>query len=102
MKKRSSAIPGDCDDLKPEYRFDYAVARPNSYAPSLKGRAIAVVLDPEVAAAFPTSESVNTALRAVMVAVPRRSTRTRPKGVRERSKQLQRTKSTKATSRGRR
>ena len=79
MKKRSKALPEDSDDLRPEYRFDYATARPNPYAARLKGRAIAVVLDPEVAAAFPTSESVNTALRSVMGAVPRRSTR-RPPG----------------------
>jgi len=76
MKKQGRAIPERSDDLKPEYRFDYAASRPNPYAKLLKGRAIAVVLDPEVAVAFPTSESVNTALRAAMSAVPRRSVRT--------------------------
>ena len=55
------------DELQPEYRFDYSKARPNPYAARLKGKAVAVVLDTEVAAAFPTPESVNSALRAVLV-----------------------------------
>ena len=73
MKKRSRGSTEASDDLQPEYRFDYSTARPNPYAARLKGQAVVVVLDPEVAAAFPTSESVNKALRAVMGLVPRRS-----------------------------
>ena len=67
MRKPTSAVSEGSDELRPEYRFDYAKARPNVYAARLKGKAVAVVLDAEVAAAFPTSESVNTALRAVIV-----------------------------------
>lgn len=74
LRKRSKAILEASEDLRPEYRFDYAASRANPYAASLSGRAIAVVLDPEVAKIFPTSESLNTALRAVMTAIPRRST----------------------------
>ena len=61
------------DELRPEYDFDYSKARPNPYAARFKGRALAVVLDPDVAAVFPTAEAVNTTLRAVVAAVPRRS-----------------------------
>ena|SRR5439155_3158432 len=67
MRKRSSAVSEGSDELRPEYRFDYAKARPNAYAARLKGKAVTVVLDAEVGAAFPTSESVNNALRAVIV-----------------------------------
>jgi len=67
MRKRRRTVPKDSEDLRPEYRFDYSKARPNPYAARLKGKAVAVVLDAEVAAAFPTSESVNAALRAVIV-----------------------------------
>jgi hypothetical protein len=74
MKKRSKDPSETSDDLRSEYRFDYAKARPNPYAGRLAGRVLAVVLDPEVAAAFPTSDSVNNALRSVMAVVPRRST----------------------------
>ena len=67
MRKRRRTVPKDSEDLRPEYRFDYSKARPNPYAAPLKGKAVAVVLDAEVAAAFPTSQSVNAALRAVIV-----------------------------------
>jgi hypothetical protein len=67
MRKPSSAASEGTDQLRPEYRFDYSKARPNPHAARLKGKSVAVVLDAEVAAAFPTSESVNTALRAVIV-----------------------------------
>jgi hypothetical protein len=67
MRKRSSAVSEGFDELQPEYRFDFSKARPNPYAARLKGKAVAVVLDTEVAAGFPTSESVNSALRAVLV-----------------------------------
>lgn len=101
MRKPSKAVSQGSDELRPEYRFDYSKARPNPYAARLKGRAVAVVLDPEVAAAFPTSESVNTALRSVMGLVARRSSRRRRGVASGRSKnQLQRTRSAKARRRG--
>jgi hypothetical protein len=88
MRKPSSAVPKGSDDLRPEYRFDYSNARPNPYAAHLEGKAVAVVLDAEVAAAFPTSESVNSALRAVIV--QRRSKRNPAVSSRRSHKQLQR------------
>jgi len=54
------------DDLRPEY--DLAVLGPGvrgKYAGRLKGTTL-VALKPEVAAAFPTSEAVNEALRDVL------------------------------------
>jgi len=89
MKKASSAVSQGSDDLRPEYRFDYTKARPNPYAARVKGKAVAVVLDAEVAAAFPTSESVNTALRALIV--QRRSGRSARAASRRSNNQLQRT-----------
>lgn len=79
MKKRSRTLPAASDGLRSEYRFDYSKARSNPYAARLQGQAVAVLLDPEVAAAFPSSESVNTALRSVMGLVPRRSSRRPPR-----------------------
>jgi hypothetical protein len=89
MRKPGSAVSEGSDELRPEYRFDYSKARPNPYAARLKGKTVAVVLDAEVAAAFPTSESVNTALRAIMV--QRRSKRKPRAAGRRSNKQLQRT-----------
>jgi hypothetical protein len=72
MKKRSSRVP---DDLRPEY--DLATLGPGlrgKYAGRLEGTTL-VALQPEVAAAFPTADAVNNALRAVLRArrVARRS-----------------------------
>lgn len=61
------------DDLKAEYAFDYSKASGNPYAERLEGRTVAVVLEPDVAAVFPSSKAVNNQLRAVVAAVPRRS-----------------------------
>jgi hypothetical protein len=72
MKKTSRPQQSTTDDLRPEYDFDYSKARPNPYAALLEGRAIAVILAPDVADAFPTSDSVNSALRAVLREAPRR------------------------------
>jgi len=73
MKKASKTVPDSADDLRPEYAFDYTKAKPNPYAARLKGRTVAVVLEPDVAAAFPSSKAVNRQLRAVVATVPRRS-----------------------------
>jgi len=73
MKRASKAVRDSSDELRPEYVFDYSKAKANPYAARLKGRTVAVVLEPDVAAAFPTSKAVNSQLRAVVAAIPRRS-----------------------------
>ncbi len=59
------------DDLRPEYRFDYSKARPNSYAERM-ARQQAIILEKDIAEVFTTSEQVNKALRALIEAVPAR------------------------------
>jgi len=57
------------DDLRPEYRFDYSKAvRGKYYKRILKEGTNVVVLEPDVAKAFPDSASVNSALRVVLKA----------------------------------
>src|SRR5262249_36440827 len=60
------------DDLRPEYRFDYTRSRPNRFTEE----PVTVQLEPDVAAAFPTSDAVNPALRKLLRAprTTRRST----------------------------
>ena len=53
-----------------EYRFDYTRARPNRFAGSGGTKAVVVLLDPDVAKVFHSAESVNSALRAILAAVP--------------------------------
>jgi hypothetical protein len=55
--------------LRAHYRFDYSKAKPNRFARQLGKEAIAVVLDPDVAAVFTTSEEANQALRALINAL---------------------------------
>jgi hypothetical protein len=63
------------EDLRREYRFDYAKAQPNRFANHARGKSVVVVLAPDVAKVFRDGASVNDALRAIMKAVPRRRTR---------------------------
>ena len=56
--------------MRGEYRFDYRKARPNRFASKMKDKTVVVVLDPDVASVFRSSESVNTLLRSVLSALP--------------------------------
>lgn len=64
-RRRSAPV-----DIRAEYHFDYRKARPNRFAALMKGRTVAVVLDPDVASVFQTSEAVNSLLRSVISALP--------------------------------
>jgi len=66
-RKKTQALS---EDMRREYRFDYRKAKPNRFAEQMGGGTIAVVLDPDVAAVFKSSESVNTLLRSVIAALP--------------------------------
>ena len=57
------------DALKSHYEFDYSKAKPNRFAEKLTQDSLMVVLDPDVAAIFPTSEAVNDSLRVLAAAV---------------------------------
>ena len=55
------------DELRPEYNFDYSKAvRGKYYRRLLKEGSNVVVLEPDVARAFPNSDAVNDALRSVL------------------------------------
>ena len=61
------------DEMRREYQFDYRKARPNRFAPLMKGKTVAVVLDPDVASVFRSPESVNSLLRSVITALPKQA-----------------------------
>ncbi|MDO8945278.1 MAG: hypothetical protein Q7U75_19005 [Desulfobacterales bacterium] len=72
MSKRSSGRnAAEVREMRAEYRFDYSKAKPNPYAARLGQDTMTIVLDPDVAAVFSSSESVNTLLRSVIAALPR-------------------------------
>jgi hypothetical protein len=72
MKKKhvSSKSRAPRNTIREEYRFDYRKAKPNRYAARISPDVIAVVLDPDVAAVFQSSEAVNSLLRSVISALP--------------------------------
>ena len=79
----------ESNDMRAEYNFDYSkTVRGKYYKKILKEGANVVVLEPDVAKAFPTSAAVNDALRVVLKAgqaarrLTTRSTRTRAKATR--------------------
>ncbi len=59
-------------EMRPEYRLDYRKARSNRFAGRIKAGAIAVMLDPDVASVFGSSDTVNALLRSVIAAMPER------------------------------
>ncbi len=79
------------DDLRREYRFDYRLAKPNRFARRFATGSVAVVLDPDVAAVFRSSDSVNALLRSVLAAIPRSVQRTGTTRRRGSNSALQRT-----------
>jgi hypothetical protein len=73
MKKTGASKPTgkETDDMLHEYKFDYSKARPNRFAGRIEGMDATVILDPDVAEVFTSSESVNAVLRALIETMPR-------------------------------
>jgi hypothetical protein len=63
----------DADEILPEY--DFRRASPNKYASRYAAGSAIVVLEPDVAAAFPNSEEANEALRALAGIIHKHRTR---------------------------
>jgi hypothetical protein len=59
--------------MRREYQFDYRKSRPNRFAPLMKGKTVVVVLDPDIASVFRSSESVNSLLRSVITSLPKQA-----------------------------
>jgi hypothetical protein len=80
MKKapiKNKPVPqADPDEILPEYDFSHSL--PNKYASRYATGSAVVVLDPDVAAAFPTSRAANEALRALAEIIAKSRRRSRP------------------------
>ena len=59
------------DEMQDEYQFDYNKAKPNRFASQIGQDQLMIVLDPDVAAVFKTTESVNQVLRAIITSMPK-------------------------------
>ena len=69
MKARNDEIIQEPDELREHYSFDYSKAKPNRFADRFSEETLVVVLDPDVAAVFTTSEAANQALRGLITAL---------------------------------
>jgi hypothetical protein len=56
--------------MRKEYRLDHKRSKPNRFAEMMSPGVVAVILEPDVAAVFKSSEAVNAILRSVIAAVP--------------------------------
>ena len=76
MKKKTSRSPRPAPrarrdpDMRAEYDFSHGVR--NKYAARFAKGTNLVLLEPDVAAAFPTGAAVNRALRAILEVAPTR------------------------------
>lgn len=76
MKKTPKSSPGHrgrVAEMRAEY--DFSSGERGKYAKRFTKGATMVVLDPDVADAFPTAVDVNRALRAILEAAPKRPLR---------------------------
>ena len=58
------------EEMSPEYHFDYSKARPNRFAEGIAEGSLVVVLEPELARVFKTSEHVKAILAAIAQTMP--------------------------------
>jgi len=66
----------DSDEILPEY--DFSRARPNKYASRYAVGSIVAVLEPDVAAVFPSAAEANRALRALAGIIRQHRPRRKP------------------------
>ena len=70
--ERAKVLKAMQGEMRREYRFDYRKSRPNRFAPLMKNKTVAVVLDSD-GASIQSPESVNSLLRSVITALPKRT-----------------------------
>jgi len=70
MKKTPTPKSRKAQEMASEYRFDYKKAKPNRFAARMKDEPLIVMIEPDVAKVFTSSEQVNKALRALLSAIP--------------------------------
>lgn len=67
---RTVERPTFADEMRAHYDFHYSKSQPNRFASRFAEGTITVVLDPDVASVFQSSENVNAFLRSAIAAMP--------------------------------
>ena len=76
LTRNRAAGRTDLDEILPEY--DFSRSSPNKYSSRYAAGSVVVVLEPDVAAAFPTSGEANQALRALAGIIKKHRAARRP------------------------
>lgn len=76
MRQKESKLEQSVDELRPEYDFSRGVR--GKHAARYAAGTNVVVLEPDVASAFPTANDVNEALRTLAQIIRRRVSSTKP------------------------
>jgi hypothetical protein len=76
MRQRKTKLKQPVDELRPEYDFSQGVR--GRHAARYAAGTNVVVLEPDVASAFPTANDVNEALRALAQIIHRRVSSSEP------------------------
>ena len=63
--------------IKEEYDFDYSKAKPNRFANIVKEKVVLYPIDKDVAEVFQNPSQVNKALRAIINAMPQKTSKRR-------------------------
>lgn len=58
------------DEPDEDYEFDYSQAQPNRFASEMQIGGRVIILEPDVAAVFRESETVNAVLKALLKTMP--------------------------------
>lgn len=74
MKKTPTTKSRKVKEMASEYRFDYKKAKSNRFAARMKDEPLIVMIEPDVAKVFKSSEQVNKVLRALISAMPGKKT----------------------------
>ena len=74
--KRISAKKNN-NGMKEEYNFDYSKAKPNRFANIVKEKVVLYPIDKDVAKVFQNPTQVNKALRAIINAIPQKTSKSR-------------------------
>jgi uncharacterized DUF497 family protein len=77
VMKRNTATKTETWEMRKEY--DFSNARPNKYAKKYAEGVNIVMIDPDLVKFFPDSDSVNSALRALVSIFPKLKPREKPK-----------------------
>lgn len=78
MKKNHAAEPAP-EGMRSHYDFDYGKSRANRFAARPKlGRVRSIVLEPDVAEVFHSSDQVNELLRSIITNLPSRRAEKKP------------------------